>query len=310
MTMRILTILAFLLFSGSAIAQQGVSIASGGVASGAFASGSIAAGALAAGAIVDLGANTDTTAYAGSGNATTNALLRGIYAGITGNVPSVTGPLAAATAEATKSLIVGAQYLSTQPTATNTQQLALLTSARGELLVSPGVSGFAVTIAANSAVNVAQINGVTPLMGAGNTGTGSHRVTVATDQTAFSVNAQPTPVTTGGLSRSYASLANSTNATTVKASAGQVYNVRAFNNSANIAYLKFYNKATSPTCNSDTVVDKILIPGNTSGAGIVTDISMGDAYSTGISYCVTGAFGDTDNTAVAASAYSVTVSYK
>lgn len=34
---------------------------------------------------------------------------------------------------------------------------------------------------ANQSVNVAQINGVTPLMGAGNTGTGSHRVTEATD---------------------------------------------------------------------------------------------------------------------------------
>ena len=34
---------------------------------------------------------------------------------------------------------------------------------------------------ANQSVNVAQINGVTPLMGAGNTGTGSHRVTESTD---------------------------------------------------------------------------------------------------------------------------------
>jgi hypothetical protein len=34
-------------------------------------------------------------------------------------------------------------------------------------------------------VNVSQINGVTPLMGAGNTGTGSHRVTIATDQAAL-----------------------------------------------------------------------------------------------------------------------------
>lgn len=40
-------------------------------------------------------------------------------------------------------------------------------------------------LAANQSVNVAQINGVTPLMGAGNTGTGSPRVTVATDQAAL-----------------------------------------------------------------------------------------------------------------------------
>jgi hypothetical protein len=42
---------------------------------------------------------------------------------------------------------------------------------------------------ANQSVNVAQINGVTPLMGNGVTGTGSQRVTIASDNTAFSVNA-------------------------------------------------------------------------------------------------------------------------
>lgn len=46
-----------------------------------------------------------------------------------------------------------------------------------------------VTPATNSAVNVAQINGVTPLMGNGVTGTGSPRVTIASDNTAFAVNA-------------------------------------------------------------------------------------------------------------------------
>ena len=39
--------------------------------------------------------------------------------------------------------------------------------------------------ATNASVNVAQINGVTPLMGAGNTGTGSPRVTLSTDQAAI-----------------------------------------------------------------------------------------------------------------------------
>ena len=40
-------------------------------------------------------------------------------------------------------------------------------------------------LTANQSVNVAQVNGVTPLMGAGNTGTGSPRVTLATDQAAL-----------------------------------------------------------------------------------------------------------------------------
>ncbi len=47
-----------------------------------------------------------------------------------------------------------------------------------------------VTPDANSAVNVAQINGVTPLMGNGVTGTGSPRVTIASDNTAVAAAGQ------------------------------------------------------------------------------------------------------------------------
>lgn len=62
---------------------------------------------------------------------------------------------------------------------------------------TPGTTNL-VALAANQSVNVAQINAVTPLMGNGVTGTGSQRVTVASDNTAFSVNAAartPTAVT-------------------------------------------------------------------------------------------------------------------
>jgi filamentous hemagglutinin len=45
------------------------------------------------------------------------------------------------------------------------------------------------SLTANQSVNVAQVNGVTPLMGNGVTGTGSQRVTIASDNTAFAVNA-------------------------------------------------------------------------------------------------------------------------
>ena len=53
-------------------------------------------------------------------------------------------------------------------------------AAMTKLLVTPD----SVALPANQSVNVAQINGITPLMGAGNTGTGSPRVTIATDQAA------------------------------------------------------------------------------------------------------------------------------
>jgi hypothetical protein len=52
-----------------------------------------------------------------------------------------------------------------------------------KLLVTPD----SVALPANQSVNVSQINGVTPLMGNGTTGTGSQRVTVASDNTAFAV---------------------------------------------------------------------------------------------------------------------------
>lgn len=54
-----------------------------------------------------------------------------------------------------------------------------------KLLVTPD----SVALPANQSVNISQINAVTPLMGNGVTGTGSQRVTIASDNTAFTVNA-------------------------------------------------------------------------------------------------------------------------
>lgn len=60
----------------------------------------------------------------------------------------------------------------------------------GTITANAGTGQFNVTCtAANCPMNEAQINGVTPLMGNGVTGTGSQRVTIASDNTAFSVNA-------------------------------------------------------------------------------------------------------------------------
>lgn len=55
------------------------------------------------------------------------------------------------------------------------------------------------SLAANQSVNVSQINAVTPLMGNGTTGTGSQRVTIASDNTAFSVNATVSQATSSNL---------------------------------------------------------------------------------------------------------------
>lgn len=78
--------------------------------------------------------------------------------------------------------------------ATDQPQLTNALKVDGSATTQP-VSG-TVSITSNSAINVAQINGVTPLMGNGVTGTGSQRVTIASDNTAFAVNATLSAETT------------------------------------------------------------------------------------------------------------------
>lgn len=97
-------------------------------------------------------------------------------------------------------------------TVTENQFAPLRISTRRALLVEGVASGTNINVAVNAAlptgsnvigalsanqsVNVAQINGVTPLMGNGVTGTGSQRVTIASDNTAFAVNATLSAETT------------------------------------------------------------------------------------------------------------------
>jgi hypothetical protein len=115
--------------------------------------------------------------------------------------------------------------------------------------------------------------------------------------------------TSGGLSRSRTLIPNNTTAIVVKSGAGQLYKIRATNNSSTIAYIKLYD-ATSATAGSGTPVDTIMIPASTSGAGIVDTTDMGAVHSTGITYTVTTGIADADTAAPAASTYIVTMFYK
>lgn len=67
---------------------------------------------------------------------------------------------------------------------TGVQRVTIASDSTGVVGLAAG-SNVIGSLAANQSANVAQINGVTPLMGAGNTGTGSPRVTIATDQAAI-----------------------------------------------------------------------------------------------------------------------------
>lgn len=121
----------------------------------------------------------------------------------------------------------------------------------------------------------------------------------------------PTPHTAGGLTISRVISAASTNATSAKASAGQVFTIIAMNTNAAVRYLKLYNKATSPTVGTDTPVMTIPIPGNTAGAGFVLDTGgMGIAFATGIGFALTTGIADSDTGAVAANEIVINVLYK
>lgn len=127
----------------------------------------------------------------GSGNlltSTVNALDVNIKSGSIANTSFGATQATAANLNAT---VVGTGTFATQ--VTSLPALAAGTNVIGHVIVDSG----AITVTAtNLSTNVAQINGVTPLMGNGVTGTGSQRVTIASDNTAFSVNATLSAETT------------------------------------------------------------------------------------------------------------------
>lgn len=103
--------------------------------------------------------------------------------------------------------------------------------------------------------------------------------------------------------------AASTNATSVKASAGTVYAIHAVNLNAAVRYLKLYNKASSPTVGTDTPVATFPIPASATGAGFVINLDPGADFATGIALALTTGSADADTGAVAASEIFVHLVY-
>lgn len=128
----------------------------------------------------------------------------------------------------------------------------------------------------------------------------------------FVTQANPAPVTSGGLSVFFLQPTASDNHAVIKNGAGQIYHIKATNNSATINYLRLYNAGTGFNgCNSATnLVDQWAIPSSTAGAGFVEDIALGEAFATGISICVTSGYATNDTTSATASAMSVSIGYK
>ncbi|PPQ39873.1 hypothetical protein SAMN06265338_101725 [Rhodoblastus acidophilus] len=106
------------------------------------------------------------------------------------------------------------------------------------------------------------------------------------------------PGTSGGATLARIQSTASTNATAIKASAGQLYHCPFYNNGAAAAYVKFYNKASAPNVGTDVPVAVIGLP--PSGGREISFADIGAVFNTGISYAITGGPADSDATAVAA----------
>lgn len=150
----------------------------------------------------------------------------------------------------------------------------------------------------------------------GNTAFGATQSGTWTVQPGNTANTTPWLVseqakTSGGATPYKLNSAATTNATSVKASAGQLYMVTASNTNAAVRYLKLYDKASTPTVGTDTPVLAFAVPGNTAGAG--TNIPVppcGLQFANGIAFALTTGAADSDTAAVAANEIVVNLGYK
>jgi hypothetical protein len=126
-------------------------------------------------------------------------------------------------------------------------------------------------------------------------------------------NVGAVPVSSGGLKvASFIVAANSTSVA-IDASPGQIYGIAAYGvNGTTPVWLKLYNATQgSTTCGTGTPVERHLIATQTTGAGVVLNLSPGVTYSAAITACVVQGIADSDSTAPpSATNYVVTIYYK
>jgi len=112
-------------------------------------------------------------------------------------------------------------------------------------------------------------------------------VTLASDQSAIAVASAPSAAV-GASTHHHAISAASTNATSVKGSAGTVNDLTVCNNATSKRYFKLYNKATAPTVGTDVPILTMMIPPgetqhfNCGAYGLRCPLGIAYACTTGI----------------------------
>lgn len=191
------------------------------------------------------------------------------------------GAVAAGDAAAGSPVPAGADYNVTPPSYSTGQRATLQTDSRGSLRVElrSGASSISV-LAATTTVAVS----------ASTVCLDTRSFPYKSDGTQWRADSRPATVSR------IVSAAGSTNATSAKASAGDLHRIRGYNAAAAVRYLKIYNKASAPTVGTDTpVLTYALAPSS------VFDIEVGGFYfSTGIAYAMTTGSADADTGALTA----------
>lgn len=130
--------------------------------------------------------------------------------------------------------------------------------------------------------NVSQINGVTPLMGAGNTGTGSQRVTIASDQAAVATTA--TITATPSATATLVNVASSASSVTLIALNTARLGASIVNDSTAVLYVKYGSSASATSYN-------YVLAGSVGGVGSTWEMPANPRYTgiiTGIWASATG----------------------
>lgn len=115
-----------------------------------------------------------------------------------------------------------------------------------------------------------------------------------------------TPTTTGGFSTFSLVSAGTTNATNIKASAGQVFGWYIYNSNAAARKVVFHNTAGTPTAGASVFFSLVIPPG--SGANVFNE--TGITFSTGIAITTVTGLATTDATAVTLNDLVIAIFYK
>lgn len=290
--------------------------------------------AIVDGADVALGAQADA-AYSGTGSGSLISISKGIFGALSGNLGvTITSPVdgsgnllvspvgitvadeAAFTAGTSTFSTVGGffQTTATSNALTNGQSgQAQMTANRALMINLRTAAGAEIgTSAAPVGANTAQVNGVTTLAGAGATGTGSQRVTVAQDTTTVAGSAsipagtnlmgkvgidQTTPGTTNavtatatlGTTNGWTPLLANALSTTVKAikgSAGELGMAQCYNPNSSQIYVQVFNVA-SGSVTLGTTVPLLSIPIAATATGGFALSNPGINFSTAMSAAIT-----------------------